>query len=62
MKRHLSLTAALLLVPSLAGAWGPEGHAIVAQIAEDHLTDAARQQVDALLDGDSLASIASWAD
>ncbi len=41
MKKPLGLVLALLLAPTLATAWGPEGHAIVAQIAEDNLTEAA---------------------
>jgi hypothetical protein len=46
-------------------AWGVEGHAVVADIADAHLTDAARKQVRALLDADgktSLDQVASWAD
>ena len=62
MRIRIALITALLLLPSLAFAWGPEGHAIIAQIAEDRLAPAARQQVDQLLDGDSLAVVASWAD
>jgi hypothetical protein len=49
--------------PALA--WGAEGHAVVADIAEGHLTDAARKQVRALLDVEgktNLDQIASWAD
>ena len=48
-----------------AMAWGVEGHAVVADIAEAHLTDPARRQVRALLDADgktSLDQISSWAD
>jgi hypothetical protein len=48
-----------------AYAWGVEGHAVVADIAEAHLSDAARQQVRALLDVEgktNLNQVASWAD
>lgn len=45
-----------------AFAWGPEGHAVVADIASAHLTPAASQQVAALLDGQPLDGVASWAD
>lgn len=46
-----------------AFAWGPEGHAIVAEIAQRRLTPEAAAAVDALLGhGHSLASVASWAD
>lgn len=54
----------LVLGPS-ALAWGPNGHAIVADIAEAHLTTNAAQQVKQLLalEGkSSLDQIASWAD
>jgi hypothetical protein len=53
------------LVARPALAWGPDGHAIVADIAEAHLTPAARSQVAALLataGGHHLADVASWAD
>lgn len=44
-------------------AWGSEGHAIVAEIAERRLSPAASSMVRALLGpGVSLAAVASWAD
>src|SRR5262249_29668804 len=43
-------------------AWGPKGHAIVADIAQARLTPVARKNLQILLGPDSLASIASWAD
>ena len=55
--------AAFYGTPALA--WGVEGHAVVADIADAHLTDPARRQVRALLDADgktSLDQVASWAD
>jgi hypothetical protein len=59
----LLLTA--ILGTEQARAWGPEGHAIVAEIAETRLTDAARGQVDQLLSQEGhqhLDQVASWAD
>lgn len=54
------------VVPSPAQAWGKEGHAIVAAIAQAHLTPAARAEVQRLFDavepGATLESVASWAD
>lgn len=48
-------------VPVLA--WGPEGHSLVARLAEAHLTPAARAQVAPILGpGVTMASIATWAD
>jgi hypothetical protein len=46
--------------PALA--WGPEGHSIVAEIAQPRLTARAAALIAGLLDGRSLASVASWAD
>jgi hypothetical protein len=52
----------LALAPSLLG-WGNEGHSLIARIAGEQLTPAARARVLALLGPDKpLASIASWAD
>lgn len=45
-----------------ARAWGPDGHVIVARIAEKHLSAKARKGLAPLLDGRDLADIASWAD
>ena len=42
-------TLGILGVSSNALAWGPEGHAIIADIAEAHLTAAAQLQVTQLL-------------
>jgi hypothetical protein len=53
-------------VPDQAGAWGPEGHSIVAEIAQRKIAQeqpALAQKLEAILGpGRSLASIASWAD
>lgn len=67
LRRAVRLTCAALLTATapLAMAWGPQGHAIVADIAQAHLTPAAAAQVSALLklDGeDRLDQVASWAD
>jgi hypothetical protein len=46
-----------------AFAWGPEGHSIVAEVAQHQLSPQAMTMVERLLGrGRSLASIASWAD
>ncbi|MER9657618.1 hypothetical protein NKJ26_29900 [Mesorhizobium sp. M0152] len=48
---------------SPAYAWGPEGHAIVAEIAQRRLTATALFEVKHILGGEvSMASVASWAD
>ena len=56
---------ALALAAPLVIGWGPEGHAIVADIAQAHLDPAAAAQVATLLqlEGNSrLDQISSWAD
>lgn len=60
----LRLTAVFLLcIFSMpANAWWEKEHQIVAIIAQNNLSEQARQQVHKLLDGDSLASVATWAD
>jgi hypothetical protein len=45
-----------------AFAWGQNGHRIVGQIAEMHLTKTTRKAVVPLLAGDSLAEVGTWAD
>lgn len=58
-----SLMTILVLVFTVeANAWGPTGHRVVAEIAERHLTTAARERVEHLLGGHSLAEMANWAD
>lgn len=58
-------TAAFLLficVTTVAFAWGPEGHRVVADVAQARLTPAARHGVRELLGNDDLAAISTWAD
>jgi hypothetical protein len=43
-------------------AWGPKGHAIIADIATSRLTPATRENIQLLLGSESLASVSSWAD
>ena len=53
------------LGPSSAWAWGNEGHQIIALIAADRLTTAARAEVADLLGGDArptMANASTWAD
>ena len=55
-------TGLILALPSPANAWGSEGHRIVADVAMDHLSHLARQNLRELLGDNDLASIATWAD
>src|SRR5689334_4749638 len=62
---RLTISSLLVLaLPSLCFAWGGEGHQLVALIAEDQLTPAAKAQVKELLDVAHIsdAEIANWAD
>ena len=43
-------------------AWGPEGHMIVAEIAEKRLTPKAKAAVADLLRGQTFADVSNWAD
>lgn len=43
-------------------AWGGQGHRLVGLVAANHLSRAAADRVKWLLDGQSLADVASWAD
>ena len=43
-------------------AWGAQGHRLVGLIAANHLSRTAAQNVNWLLDGQSLAEVSSWAD
>lgn len=52
----------VLCVTSNVQAWGTVGHDLIASLASKLLTDRATAQVRSILDGRTLASIASWAD
>jgi S1/P1 Nuclease len=61
--RSMALAAAL--VCALTGevlAWGQEGHSIIAEVAQQRLSEPSARMVASLLKGRSLASIASWGD
>jgi len=62
LTRRLAAAALLALAPVWCHAWGQEGHAIVAEIAQRRLTPAAAAAVAKLQPGASLASVASWPD
>jgi len=52
----------LIGVSAPAVAWGPEGHRIVAEVAESHLTATTKRHVRELLGNDDLAAVSTWAD
>jgi hypothetical protein len=61
---RIGAAAGLLLWLSVVSlnAWGPQGHRLVAAIADNHLTPAARESVASLLGPETLADVAVWAD
>jgi hypothetical protein len=52
----------VVLATATIEAWGPQGHRLVALVAANRLTPAARQGVSVLLGEQSLADVAVWAD
>jgi hypothetical protein len=62
VKKLIAIIVLATLIPAQLLAWGPKGHAIVADIAASRLTPITQQNLQLLLGDDSLASIASWAD
>ena len=61
--RRLLAALATALLPLLAHAWGQEGHAIVAELAQRQLNaNAALALQDLMGPGVSLASVSTWAD
>lgn len=60
-----SLIVLTLLLASPVGAWSALGHRLVGELAQRHLSPAARAEVATLLAGEpvpTLAGVASWAD
>ncbi len=56
------LTVSALVLPNTASAWGQNGHRIVGQIADNHLTDKTKAAILPLLEGDKLPEVTTWAD
>lgn len=63
--RRLFVTAFLLLIAPAALGWSALGHRLIGELAQRHLTPAARSQIAELLAGEpdpTLAGVATWAD
>ena len=60
--RIVTAIVSVLLAAQSAWPWGRAGHRVSAVIAESRLTPAALKAVREILDGQSLADIADWAD
>jgi len=52
----------LLCAPGSAWGWGQNGHRVVGEVADHHLSEQARRQIAVILDGNGLAEIATWPD
>ncbi len=63
MKRTAVAVLAAVLAPAVAlYGWGHEGHRIVADIAQERLTEVTKRNVQSLIGNNTLASVANWAD
>ncbi|HYL10102.1 MAG TPA: S1/P1 nuclease [Candidatus Acidoferrales bacterium] len=62
MKKFLAVLLLLAFTSAPLLAWGPKGHRMVGAIAQAHLGEAARRNIQALLGNSDLASVANWAD
>src|SRR5438067_5299615 len=60
--RSVRILCLVLSFPVPAAAWGPVAHRVIARVAARHLSPVARHEVARLLDGQSLADVAFWAD
>jgi hypothetical protein len=61
--RKLTLCAMAAIIPAPLFGWGADGHRIIAAIASRHLSGKARAAIQQLLEpGETLVSIATWAD
>lgn len=60
--RLIIITLSLLSFALDSLGWGKTGHRTVGQIAELHLSEKAKKQLDALLDYQSLAMVSNWMD
>lgn len=62
MDWKLVCAACVLVAAGRADAWGPDGHRIIAEIAEQRLSDEAKAAIADLLDGQAMADVSTWAD
>ena len=62
MKQIAAIVTLLAFSFSQLWAWGPKGHAIIADIASSRLSPVTKKNIRLLLGNQSLASISNWAD
>jgi S1/P1 Nuclease len=58
----LRIIAVFVVLNSICWGWGPEGHQVVATVAEDRLDETTKVIIQSLLGNNHRCSIASWAD
>jgi hypothetical protein len=61
MTKMVAVTALLVLCVVSVGAWGADGHKMIARIAQSRLTASTLKQVEALIGGE-MSTVATWAD
>jgi hypothetical protein len=61
MRKFTAVLVLLAFTPN-SFAWGPRGHRIAARIAQTHLSEATKLQIETLLGSDNLAAVSTWAD
>ena len=62
MKRLAAFLALSALAAAPAGAWGPIGHRITAQIAQDNVSGQTRARIEQILGAEELPEAATWPD
>ena len=62
MKRLAAFLALSACVAAPAGAWGPIGHRITAQIAQDNVSGQTRARIEQILGAEELPEAATWPD
>jgi hypothetical protein len=63
MKRFSLVAVSIaFFLPAALLAWGPEGHEVVAALAESLLSDTAKSGVQSVIGNSTLASVSNWAD
>lgn len=58
----VSLLVILFLLPSKSFGWGMLGHRVVGEVAEQHLTDKAKEKIKEILGFRTLAEVSNWMD
>lgn len=60
--KTLFLLAVLVAMWNVSFAWGPKGHAVVADIASHHISKKTAKKIDAVLGGATMVDVSSWPD